>query len=50
MELGLEMAGYQVDVADDGDTHLVKPVSPNRAHQTLLQLLAHGHSVRDADP
>ena len=102
--LGLEMAGYQVDVADDGeeglivagartpaaaiidlsvpiidgcslaeslrhvfgeqirliavasrddseerertraagfDTHLVKPVSPNRADQTLRQLLAH---------
>jgi hypothetical protein len=104
LELGLEMAGYQVDVADDGeaalitaaarspaaaiidlnvaiidgyslagslrdvfgehirliavtsreepedrvrsraagfDTLLVKPVSPNRAHQTLRQLLAH---------
>ena len=103
--LGLEMAGYQVDVADDGeaglimaaartpvaaiidlrvpvidgwllaeslrgvfgehirliavtrrdepderersltagfDTHLVKPVSPNRVTQTLRQLLAHG--------
>ena len=101
---GLEMAGYQVDVADDGeaglivaaartpaaaiidlsvpiidgwllaeslryvfgqhirlialtsrdepeehersraagfDAHLMKPVSPNRAHQTLRQLLAH---------
>ena len=101
---GLEMAGYQVDVADDGeaalivaaartpaaaiidlnvpiidgwllaeslrfvfgdrirlialtsrdepeeharsraagfDTHLVKPVSPTRAHRTLRQLLAH---------
>jgi DNA-binding response OmpR family regulator len=101
---GLEMAGYQVDVADDGeaglivaaartpaaaiidlsvpiidgwllaeslryvfgerirlialtsrdepeehersraagfDTHLMKPVSPTRAHQTLRQLLAH---------
>ena len=104
LTLGLEMAGYQVDVADDGeaglivaaartpaaaiidlsvpiidgwllaeslryvfgerirlialtsrdepeehersraagfDTHLLKPVSPNRAHQTLRQLLAH---------
>ena len=104
LTLGLEMAGYQVDVADDGeaglivaaartpaaaiidlsvpiidgwllaeslryvfgerirlialttrdepeehersraagfDTHLVKPVSPNLAHQTLRQLLAH---------
>ena len=104
LELGLEMAGYQVDVADDGeaglivaaarkpaaaiidlgvpiidgwllaeslryvfgehirliavtsreepedrarsraagfDTLLVKPVSPNRAYQTLRQLLAH---------
>ena len=104
LELGLEMAGYQVDVADDGeaglitagtrtpaaaiidldvpiidgcslakslrdvfgerirliavtsreepedrarsraagfDTLLVKPVSPNRAHQTLRRLLAH---------
>jgi DNA-binding response OmpR family regulator len=104
LTLGLEMAGYQVDVADDGeaglivaaartpaaaiidlsvriidgwllaeslryvfgerirlialtsrdepdehersraagfDTHLVKPVSPNRADQTLRQLLAH---------
>ena len=107
LELGLEMAGYQVDVADDGeagliiaaartpvaaiidlgvpiidgcllgeslrgvfgehirliamtsrdepeerersltagfDTHLVKPVSPNRATQTLRQLLAHEHA------
>ncbi len=104
LELALEMAGYQVDVADDGeagliiaaartpvaaiidlrvpiidgwllaeslrgvfgehirliavtsrdepderersltagfDTHLVKPVSPNRATQTLRRLLAH---------
>jgi DNA-binding response OmpR family regulator len=104
LELGLATAGYQVDVADDGeaalitaaarppaaaiidlsvpiidawslaeslryvfrdhirliavtnrdeleerersraagfDAHLVKPVSPNRAHQTLRQLLAH---------
>jgi len=104
LTLGLEMAGYQVDVADDGeaglivaaarapaaaiidlsvpiidgwllaeslryvfgerirlialtsrdepeehersraagfDTHLLKPVSPNRAHQTLRRLLAH---------
>ena len=104
LTLGLEMAGYQVDVADDGeaglitagtrtpaaaiidldvsiidgcslakslrdvfgdrirliavtsreepqdrarsraagfDTLLVKPVSPNRAHQTLRRLLAH---------
>ena len=104
LTLGLEMAGYQVDVADDGeaglivaaartpaaaiiglsipiidgwllgeslryvfgqhirlialasrdepeererslaagfDAHVVKPVSPNRAHQTLRQLLAH---------
>ena len=106
LQLGLEMAGYKVDVADDGeaglivaaarppaaaiidlsvpiidgwslagslryvfgqqirliavtsrdepeerersraagfDTHLVKPVSPNRVTQTLRQLLAHGH-------
>jgi DNA-binding response OmpR family regulator len=104
LTLGLEMAGYQVDVADDGeaglivaaarapaaaiidlsvpiidgwllaeslryvfgerirlialtsrdepeehersraagfDTHLLKPVSPNRAHQALRRLLAH---------
>ena len=104
LQLGLEMAGYQVDLADDGeaalivaaartpaaviidlavpiidgwllaeslryvfgdhirlialttldepeecdrsraagfDTDLVKPVSPNRVHQTLRQLLAH---------
>ena len=104
LELGLEMAGYQVDVADDGeaglitaavrtpaaaiidlgvpiidgwslaeslrsvfgeqirliavtsrdepeerersraagfDTHLVRPVSPNRVNQALRQLLAH---------
>jgi DNA-binding response OmpR family regulator len=87
LELALEMAGYQVDVADDGeagliiaavrtpvaaiiderirliavtsrdepderaqsltagfDTHLVKPVSPNRVTQTLRQPLAHGHA------
>ena len=107
LELALEMAGYQVDVADDGeagliiaaartpvaaiidlrvpvidgcllgeslryvfreqirliavttrdareerdrsreagfDTHLVKPVSPNRVTQTLRQLLAHEHA------
>jgi CheY-like chemotaxis protein len=25
------------------DTHLVKPVSPNRMTQTLRQLLAHWH-------
>ena len=110
LELALEMAGYQVDVADDGeagliiaaartpaaaiidlgvpiidgcllgesmrgvfgehirliavtsrdepdgrersltagfDTHLVKPVSPNRVTQTLRQLLAHGHAGAD---
>ena len=109
LQLGLEMAGYQVDVADDGeaglivagarppaaaivdlsvpiidgwslaeslryvlgdhirliavtnrddpeerersraagfDTYLVKPVSPNLAHQTLRQLRAHGDSLR----
>jgi DNA-binding response OmpR family regulator len=110
LELALEMAGYQVDVADDGeagliiaaartpaaaiidlgvpiidgwllgesmrgvfgerirliavtsrdepggrersltagfDTHLVKPVSPNRVTQTLRQLLAQGHAGAD---